>query len=943
MSTTSLTVNLASDSAPFSGGSGSAKSGDLRYCLNYILNEQSKDNTASSQQWSIVFSVSDVTLAAPLSIVNLIRPDVMTIGNSGSVVIIHGVGAYPGLLLRQGTVLLQNITFDGCAAKGGVPSDGGGAGMAAGGALFIDTAQVTLTNVNFTNCLALASVGADETVSVGGGGGGLLGAGGSGAGGQSGGGGGGYAGNGGESYGGGGGAGGDGGTEYGGGGGAIGGTNGGSSGGAGLQVGTFVMGGGGAGSAGTGQAGAGGGPGGQGGFDGDTSATTGGDGGSGASGSNAGGIGTTTTGTDGATGLEGGVGGSGGNNVLTPPSIPLAFGGGGGGGYHGAGGGGGIGGTNAGGGGGGGGGIGGGGGGGFSGNGGAAAPGGGQGGNASYGGGAGGGGGGGGYGLNGIADAGNGGDGGGGGGSYNGGGGGYGGGGGHGNSGGFGGGGGYTGNGGFGGGGGGQGGQGGFGAGGGSNGTSGIGASLPSPTKGGDSAALGAAIFMGSGSSSNTVTITGSSVKYANTTSSGVGQGFPGNTHENDVFLYSGTTLELFPTLTGDVISISGILDDSIQSIPAGQTWIPGNSGAVGGNLIVAGLGTVRIGGTNSYIGTTLLNSGTTVLMDATLYSGGAVGGSRVNVGGRLTGAGVIRAPTLVTGTIAPSNPTSPLTTDFLEFDAALIVSGTLEFTLHLNTHLPCYISTGGTVDLTGASVLMLFDTGSYTNPNTYTLLSANQLIGTHPQLLPLPSGINGRLVFTNNSMSFELLPGPPVILSLSPSHGNAGTIVTITGSNFTLAAVVFFGTNLAQSVSFVSASSIRAVVPPRTNDLSVVNVRVNTVGGTSSLSAADLFTYDPPQPPAKVCAKRLCRYRVRLRWTASASPAPISYTVYRDDLTIARIPAGAPLAFCDRSASKNYSSYAVSGTDLLQTTSARKAATFCHRHHRSKKNKYRG
>ncbi len=228
-STVTLTVNTDTDTPnPYPGGqtdSSGATTGDLRYCINYILNEQAQ---GVAQDYAIVFAtgIESIQLGAKLSMVNLLGSDTIVIGNPDPAppVTITGSSGTGGLFIRQGAVTLQNLNFQSCNATGGSGGDGGGGGMGAGGALFIDTADVTLHNVNFSSCSATAGLGGGSTGS-GGGGGGLGGNGGANAGG-----GGGYCGNGGSVGGGGGGAGGDGGSNYGGGGGAILGTTGGSGG-----------------------------------------------------------------------------------------------------------------------------------------------------------------------------------------------------------------------------------------------------------------------------------------------------------------------------------------------------------------------------------------------------------------------------------------------------------------------------------------------------------------------------------------------------------------------------------------------------------------------------------------------------------------------------------------------------------------------------------------
>lgn len=763
-----LTVNTNTDVPNlYPGGqtdSSGAATGDLRYCINYILNEQAQ---GVAQNYEIVFAsdITSIQLNDKLSILNLLGTDQIVIGNpdpAPSVTIVGGAKT-GGFFIRQGDVTLQNLNFQDCNANGGSGGDGGGGGMGSGGALFIDTANVTLHNVNFTQCSATAGLGAIPGGS--GGGGGLGGNGGSSAGG-----GGGYRGTGGDNFGAGGGAGGDGGGNMGGGGGAILGTTGGIGGVSPINSVTisaytflgqptsppFFVGGGGYGSQddGFGGVGAGGNnSGGLGGFDGVSK--LGGDGGNGGSpqmGTGAGGIGSSafTPGAAGAGGLLAGTGGGGGVYL----NGTQGSGGGGGGGYSGGGGGGGSGDT-SGSGGGGGGGLGGGGGGGFSGVGGLGATGGGQGGDASIGGGGGGGGkggggGGGGFGLNGIGNAGNGGDGGGGGGSFKGGVGGYGAGAGFNNTGGFGGGGGGNGSGGFGGGGG-TFGTGGFGGGGGSQSLGGVGATAGSANQGGDGAALGGAVFLGSPNAQPVLTLTGNCSTLLNSTSNNSGGGFAGG---NDFFLYSGTILNLMPD-AGEVISISqSIVDDSAQSIPPSSNWIPGTGS--GANLQLTGLGIVSLSGISSYSGTTTVSSGTLELVNGTLYAGGAGVNSQVTVnpGAILKGTGTINAPCSVLGTLSPGNSIG-----ILQYNAPLNLSGLLKIEIAPTPGVNSQILSTATVDVTGSTIQIIPETGFYKVGAQYTLLTSTGLTGI--ATLIMPPHFSGSLSYPNNSIVLTILSGP--------------------------------------------------------------------------------------------------------------------------------------------------------------------------------------
>lgn len=83
-----------------------------------------------------------------------------------------------------------------------------------------------------------------------------------------------------------------------------------------------------------------------------------------------------------------------------------------------------------------------------------------------------------------------------------------------------------------------------------------------------------------------------------------------------------------------------------------------------------------------------------------------------------------------------------------------------------------------------------------------------------------------------------------PAVSGVSPSGGPTagGTTVTITGTGFTGATAVKFGTTAATSFTVVSATKISAVSPAHAAGLQ--NVRVTTSGGTSAIVSGDQYRY---------------------------------------------------------------------------------------------------
>jgi hypothetical protein len=110
------------------------------------------------------------------------------------------------------------------------------------------------------------------------------------------------------------------------------------------------------------------------------------------------------------------------------------------------------------------------------------------------------------------------------------------------------------------------------------------------------------------------------------------------------------------------------------------------------------------------------------------------------------------------------------------------------------------------------------------------------------------PSAAGGRVfVATGTTVTaYRVAQLSPVITKVTPSRGpvGGGTSVTITGSGFSGAMAVHFGSSAARSFSVTSDTSITAVTPSK--KAGIYDVSITTAGGTNALSAKDHFTYTP-------------------------------------------------------------------------------------------------
>ncbi len=121
-------------------------------------------------------------------------------------------------------------------------------------------------------------------------------------------------------------------------------------------------------------------------------------------------------------------------------------------------------------------------------------------------------------------------------------------------------------------------------------------------------------------------------------------------------------------------------------------------------------------------------------------------------------------------------------------------------------------------------------------------------------------------------------VPPTPTIDQVLPAYGptSGGQIVTITGSNLAGTTAVSFGTATALSFVQSTSNSVLAVSPPHaTGSADVVLV---AGGGTSSLSAADQYTWTTaPDKPTNVYYDIQCSEQYLLLAQAATSSITVS------------------------------------------------------------------
>jgi hypothetical protein len=98
----------------------------------------------------------------------------------------------------------------------------------------------------------------------------------------------------------------------------------------------------------------------------------------------------------------------------------------------------------------------------------------------------------------------------------------------------------------------------------------------------------------------------------------------------------------------------------------------------------------------------------------------------------------------------------------------------------------------------------------------------------------------------SQTSSADQFTYAPPAVTGLTPNQGGTagGTSVTISGTGFSGATAVNFGSNPASGVIVNSDTQITATSPAGT--VGPVDVTVTTPDGTSAVNSSDQFTYEP-------------------------------------------------------------------------------------------------
>ena len=319
----------------------------------------------------------------------------------------------------------------------------------------------------------------------------------------------------------------------------------------------------------------------------------------------------------------------------------------------------------------------------------------------------------------------------------------------------------------------------------------------------------------------------------------------------------------------GTTVTIGGVAATSISI--TNSTTLTGNtpayaSGSLAKDVVVnngAGTATLSNGFTYTASAPTVSSitpstgstaGGTSVTISGTQF----VPGTTVTIGGvAATSVSVTNSTTLTATT--PAYVSGSLTTDVVVNNGtgSATLTGGFTYTVGAPTLVSINPNTGSTA---GGSSVTLSGT-NFTPGTTVTIggVSATGITATNSTTLTAttPTYVSGSfskdVVVNNGSGTATLTNGytysatAPAVTGVSPNSGSpaGGTSVTVTGTNLSSATSVKFGTAIA-SITSNTATQIVAVSPAGSG---TVDITVTTVGGTSSTTAADRFSYAIPSP----------------------------------------------------------------------------------------------
>lgn len=187
-------------------------------------------------------------------------------------------------------------------------------------------------------------------------------------------------------------------------------------------------------------------------------------------------------------------------------------------------------------------------------------------------------------------------------------------------------------------------------------------------------------------------------------------------------------------------------------------------------------------------------------------------------------------------------SPISPATAIYVatNFQAAVAVDESGSPFAAMSVTIPLTLTTGSGT-LAGGSASTSAGVATYSSLNASAAGASDVLTAT------LSLNSSSALSVTTASNAFEVTSTAPTVTGINPSIGSlaGGTVVTITGTNFTGATSVYFGS--APASNFVVNSATQITATTSAQSAGTVDVTVTASAGTSATATSDQFVYLAP------------------------------------------------------------------------------------------------
>jgi hypothetical protein len=367
-----------------------------------------------------------------------------------------------------------------------------------------------------------------------------------------------------------------------------------------------------------------------------------------------------------------------------------------------------------------------------------------------------------------------------------------------------------------------------------------------------------------------------------------IGSTFTGNgstvTGDGGAIVCEGTTSILNSTFMGNTAQYGGAIATTAGTTTISQTTITGNSGPSSFGGIYVG-GTVNlynsiVSGNTSSGGTADMNTSALAVNSGNVISSStslALGSLAINGGPTQTLLPLPGSPAICTGSTGNVDMQMQPFAGFLDqrglahattyCATGLMDAGAVQTDYAVsfgqqptNTYQTQAITPAPTVHVTengvgqsGGSVAMTASAGTLSGTTTQTTASNGYATYSNLSIAQIEASdtltatltLKTGLTLAVTSSSFAVTAFTPTVSSVSPNLSvlAGGATVTITGTNFTSASQVYFGSTPVTPVTYNSSTSL-SVVAPSSSTAKTVDVTVATTYGLSATSSADKFTY---------------------------------------------------------------------------------------------------